>query len=390
LVWQSQSLYFSSFKSLLLIGASATCGLLSWRGAPQLLPLCLFFPALWSYAPSRLTAFWISAAYFLAASQGLVFGIPIFFEIQKSYGSVLWLLSALPFAFLHSLFWKIGSSFGKSIRYGAAVILLAVPPFGILGWFSPITAAGVIFPSLGWVGMILTLALMIYFTTVQGRCIALKVSIALCSLSLITWTDPVIPENWVGLSTISKQPYVPRSSQEQMNLVKNVRGTYPKNEDIILVLPESSINLWGSTTKHWWQRDLEENTHVLAGALQMTPEGTDNLLVEISKDSGGKVYEQRMPMPLAMWDFGSEGSTPAQPFSNPMVKVAGKRIAPLICYEQFLLWPVLHSMIHQPHIIVAIGNGWWTNGTNIVRMQKMIVKSWAKLFGTKLVMAFNT
>jgi carbon-nitrogen hydrolase len=374
----------------LLVGASATCGFLSWSGVPHLLPLCLVFPALWSYAPSRILAWGISAAYFLAASHGLILGGAHFFDLPLIAGLALWLASALPFCFLHGAFWRKDTSWQKTGGYGVVLILLAVPPFGILGWFSPLTAAGVVFPYFGWIGLGATLALMLYFTTFQGRPIALKATIALCGLSVLTWGYPTAPEGWVGLSTFSEKPYVPPSFEQQVERVRNARAGYPKNEPMVLVLPESSIALWSSTTQHWWQRELDPKTQVLAGALQMTPSGTNNLLVEISKENGRILYEQRMPMPLAMWDFGSEGRTPARPFSNPVVEVAGKRIAPLICYEQFLLWPILHSMIHRPDILVAIGNGWWTSGTNIVALQKMIVQSWARLFGTTLVMAFNT
>ncbi|MNY70684.1 Carbon-nitrogen hydrolase [compost metagenome] len=66
------------------------------------------------------------------------------------------------------------------------------------------------------------------------------------------------------------------------------------------------------------------------------------------------------------------------------------RIAPLICYEQLLLWPMLQSMLYSPAVIVATGNGWWTRGTSIVAIQKASVTAWAKLFGLPVVMAFNT
>jgi hypothetical protein len=72
------------------------------------------------------------------------------------------------------------------------------------------------------------------------------------------------------------------------------------------------------------------------------------------------------------------------------VEVGTTRIAPLICYEQLIVWPVLQSMLHSPAIIVATGNGWWTEGTSIVGIQKASVAAWAKLFDLPVVMAFNT
>lgn len=61
----------------------------------------------------------------------------------------------------------------------------------------------------------------------------------------------------------------------------------------------------------------------------------------------------------------------------------------MICYEQLLLWPVLHSMFYDPDLIVLTGNGWWTTGTNIIAVQKASAAAWAGLFGTSLVTTFN-
>ncbi len=77
-------------------------------------------------------------------------------------------------------------------------------------------------------------------------------------------------------------------------------------------------------------------------------------------------------------------------FGNPVVEVDGARIAPLICYEQLIVWPILQSMLYSPDLIVAVGNGWWTEKTSIVAIQKASVAAWARLFGLAVVMAFNT
>ncbi len=76
-------------------------------------------------------------------------------------------------------------------------------------------------------------------------------------------------------------------------------------------------------------------------------------------------------------------------FDNPVTQVAGTRAAPLICYEQLLVWPVLQSMAMGSDAIVAIGNGWWTGESNITDIQRASVTAWAKLFDVPLVIAFN-
>lgn len=80
---------------------------------------------------------------------------------------------------------------------------------------------------------------------------------------------------------------------------------------------------------------------------------------------------------------------PARVFSNPVVEIKEVKVAPLICCEQLLVWPVLHSMVNRPDLIVLIGNGWWTVGSSIVAIQKANATAWAKLFGIPAISAFN-
>jgi hypothetical protein len=118
-------------------------------------------------------------------------------------------------------------------------------------------------------------------------------------------------------------------------------------------------------------------------------------MVAISGEGSHILYRERMPVPVSMWqpwlaltDRG--GGARADFFANPIVELDGKRIAPLICYEQLIVWPVLQSMLDSPDVIVATGNGWWTDGTSIVAIQQASLRAWARLFRIPVVTAFNT
>jgi hypothetical protein len=88
--------------------------------------------------------------------------------------------------------------------------------------------------------------------------------------------------------------------------------------------------------------------------------------------------------------LGESGGARADFFANPVVAIGASRAAPLICYEQLIVWPILQSMLHDPDLVVAVGNGWWTEGTSIVAIQRAATTAWAKLFAKPLVIAFNT
>ena len=96
-----------------------------------------------------------------------------------------------------------------------------------------------------------------------------------------------------------------------------------------------------------------------------------------------------MWQPWRSW-LGQTGGARADFFANPVAELDGRKIAPLICYELLVVWPILQSMRSDPDVIVAVGNGWWTSGTSIVEIQRASVAAWARLFDKPLTISFNT
>jgi apolipoprotein N-acyltransferase len=162
-----------------------------------------------------------------------------------------------------------------------------------------------------------------------------------------------------------------------------------------VVLPESSLGFWTPTVERLWVKALQESdATVIAGAAIIDANGYDNVLVAISGDGAQILYRERMPVPGSMWQpwralLGQSGSARAHFFANPLVTAVDARIAPLICYEQLIVWPVLQSLLQEPDFIVAVGNGWWTKGTSIVAIQRASTQAWARLFAKPLVLSFN-
>ncbi|MBB5577042.1 apolipoprotein N-acyltransferase [Rhizobium paranaense] len=163
-----------------------------------------------------------------------------------------------------------------------------------------------------------------------------------------------------------------------------------------IVLPESALGFWTPTVERLWVKALQgTNATVVAGAAVVDAGGYDNVLVAISAAGAQILYRERMPVPGSMWQpwrslLGQSGGARAHFFESPVVTVADSRIAPLICYEQLIIWPVLQSMLQEPDIVVAVGNGWWTKGTSIVAIQRASTQAWARLFAKPLVVSFNT
>lgn len=365
---------------------------MAWSGDPVALPLACAFPALWAFAPTRFAAGMVCAAYFLAASRGLPLGVANFYDSDFGTGIALSLGAAAAFVIVHTVLWRKRPGAGRGLRFALAAVLMSVPPFGIVGWAQPVTAAGILFPGWGWWGLAAIAAILLTMTTTRWL-VAVVIAAAFWAWSATHWVTPAPPEGWVGLDTTfgSALGRMPDLDQSRA-LLARVRATGAR----IAVLPESAGGMWTPTISTFWMRGLRETEiTVIAGAALVDRASYDNVMMESTSERVRLLYTERMPVPVSMWQpwlawTGQSGGVKADVFGNPVVESAGRRIAPLICYEQLLVWPVLQSMLHAPDVIVAIGNDWWTAGTSILAIQRASTQAWARLFALPLVLAFNT
>ncbi|MEP3436084.1 MAG: conjugal transfer protein TraB [Hoeflea sp.] len=391
--WRRPSLpsFRDGLVCLSFIAGSAVVGAIAWSGEVLALPAAVLFPTLWAFAPNRFVAGLVALAYFLAASRGLPVGVSIFYASDMWVGLGLWLTASVLFVLVHSLIWTSKSGWRKPLRYALAWILMSVPPFGITGWANPITAAGVLFPDLGWFGLIAMAHTLSAMTTRAWPIVALIVG-AFVALSAKGWSEPGPPEGWIGIDTHFSYTSPGQHADYAQHLatlalVQDAAKAGAKN----IALPESAFGIWTPTTEHLWVSALQDlDVTVNGGAVIVGAMGYDNVMIEVSGKGAHIVYRERMPVPVSMWQPWASGGARAQIFGKPTGRFAGTLVAPLICYEQLLVWPVLQSMFYEPSVIVATGNGWWTGDTNIVAIQKAAALAWASLFGVPLVIAFNT
>ncbi|CAN7674428.1 conjugal transfer protein TraB [Pararhizobium sp. LjRoot235] len=378
----------------LLIFASIAIGVVGWSGHVLLLPVALGFPVLWSIARTRSVAALVSAGYFLAASRGLPQGVAAFFSSDIWPGLLLWLGASMSFVTVHSVLWTRNPNV-RPFHYLLAAAVMSVPPFGITGWAHPVTAAGVLFPGWGWWGLWLMTAGLAGLVTRMWPAVAIALA-GFWLWSAAIWTDPKLPEGWRGVD-LEMGASLGRENglQRHRDMIATVRGAASDGARYV-VLPESALGFWTPTVERLWTGVLHNaDATVIAGAALLDAGGYDNVLVAIDGKGGRILYRERMPVPGSMWQpwlswFAENGGARADFFANPVVPIGASRAAPLICYEQLIVWPILQSMLHDPDFVVAVGNGWWTEGTSIVAIQRAATTAWAKLFARPLVLSFNT
>ena len=381
------------FRTGVLVALSTSAGWIGWSGNVLLLPVAATFPMLWSLALTRLQATAISAAYFLAASRGLPQGVANFYSSDIWPGLLLWLVASSAFVAVHSLLLSHRKEWQKPLRYLAACVVMTIPPFGILGWAHPITAAGVLFPGWGWWGLGAMAAGLIVMTTRYRPAAAITMT-GFWLWSAAEWTPPTLPASWKGVDLEGGASLGREAGLERQQELIDVAHAQPPGT--ILVLPESAVGFWTPTVGRVWQRALTDTgITVISGAAIIDSQGYDNVLVKLSADGSDILYRERMPVPGSMWQpwrgwIGDNGGARAHFFANPVVDVGSQSVAPLICYEQLLVWPILQSAFHRPDAMVAVGNGWWTKRTSIIAIQRASSEAWARLFDLPLVISFNS
>jgi len=379
-------------RAVLLAVAALAAGWVGWSGDVLLLPTAMVFPAIWSLAATRSQAAVCSAAYFLAAARGLPQGVATYYAADLLPGLFLWIFASSGFVVVHTVLWTKRSGLQRPLYYAGAALLMVVPPFGILGWAHPLTAAGVLFPGWGWFGLVVTATGLAVMTT-RYRPVAAIAMMGFWLWSAAQGTAPILPASIQGIdlqfgSSLGRN----NTLGGQRELIAAVRRRPGAG---IVVLPESAIGFWTPAVERFWRQQLATSEQVVvAGAAVIDKDGYDNVLVRIDRSGGTILYRERMPVPGSMWQpwrslLGQAGGARAHFFANPVVTSGSISLAPLICYEQLLVWPILQSMLYDPDAIIAVGNGWWTSGTSIVDIQKASTEAWASLFNKPLVFSFN-
>jgi hypothetical protein len=374
-------------RDAVLVACAALTGAVALSGKAILLPIALAYPILWGRARSRLVAGLVAAAYFLAASRGVPRGVMNFWTADWYVGIGLWVAASAAFVLVQTVCWQRHDGPMRILRFAIGMILMALPPFGIAGWAQPITAAGVLFPGAGWSGLGLTFFGIVLLTTRWWKVVAIGF-LAAYVVALLTWQPPRSPSDIVGMDMNIGSGSSDAYSQ-QLAIIQEVKATALSGTGAI-VLPEAVVGYWTDATENLWRHELERvNVAVNVGANIITRDGYDNVMVGIANGKAEVLYRERMPVPVSMWRPWESGGASAWFFANPTAEFAGYRIAPLICYEQLIVWPVLQSMASGGTVIVATGNAWWAKGTNIADIQKASVQAWASLFATPLVLSFN-
>jgi predicted amidohydrolase len=383
-------------------------------------------PALTLVQSTRRWSYAAALSYYGGALWSIIPGARNFFGSDSSFldALVLWIASGLLLAIPWALVWTKDR---RQVlwRAPAGLILAAVPPLGLIGWASPLTSAGFLFPGSSWLGLagcafaMGALAWRPKATILVSGTVAVGLNLFFVSPSLNGWQ--AVNTN---LGAVSGEQ---SSALAQFEAAKFVQRRALASNARVIVFPEAMVPSWTPATDSFWEDTVNKlrsnGKTIIVGAkvfeahpasifsiddfalsiatLQSAPavphvspaSRTDNppayRNVLVVRGQENRMFDQRMPVPVSMWRPFTTGGVQLHLTGPAILPVEGQRVAVLICYEQLLTWPILTSLIGKPTVIVAVANDYWARGTTIPEFQRSAVRAWARLMSIPYVSATN-
>jgi apolipoprotein N-acyltransferase len=298
------------------------------------------------------------------------------------------LLLALPFAALwskphHAAQW----------RAPLAVLASIPPPVGIIGWANPLTAAGVLLPGTRWLGL-LAIVSFVAFSVSHFRASVYVLVISAVLVNAVFPGMPATPSDWEPVNTAFGGFRLTTSNMfNQFEAAEYIQDRALKSQARVIMFPESVVPSWNESTELFWGPTLSRlrasGKTVIIGAGIDVPATAKYRNVAIIRGTENGVFFQRIPIPIGMWHpFGNDGVPMA--LSGPgTITLQNQRIALLICYEQFLTWPVLISAASNPTLLIGISNEYWARDTVLPAVQLQLLQVWSRLFRLATVSAVN-
>lgn len=368
------------------------------------LALTALLPLVWSVCKQRSSLSLFTFSYYALASRGILAGGAVFFGPNTSFvfSGLLWLLTSLALTLPWVVLWesKYNCFYRTFLRLMLIFVIISIPPVGLFGWASPLLAVGVLFPGSRWLGLLAFLVLisLLKFAGMKkyGNLYYYTAVAVIILVALIQQPKASAVAGITGIDTHYGKVASgsARFTDAFMRTSDIAARTLAIDSNYVLV-PETVAGIWTRATEDFWGGlanllTQREQTLIVGTEIYDTAGKYDNCMLFLGFD-GNKRYRQRVPVPVSMWrPFGGAGTANAYWFESGVVDLTdGRRAAMLICYEQFIVWPVFLSFIASPDILITTANQWWCRETSIPAIQLQSATSWARLFNVPLVSATN-
>lgn len=387
---------------------AAGIGMAAWMDQKRLLSLALLLllPMLIFRAPHRAGAFLVAFAYYGTATRAVPGIICYFFPKLALEASLsLWAshtaLLALPWAIAFPP--QGAGEWRRGFSVVIALIMLTLPPIGLLHWGTPLMAAGLLYPGGQWLGLLMTMILLALLVVSRRQTHRIHVGIACaCILAVIAnlaYQSPAPPRGWHAESLEfgrSPELWSEEMAARRVQLADRAMSDLARGAEVI-IFPESISGSNRRPQSTTWQRVSSaaraRGATVLVGeeTWNKARTGFKNALVGYGKekDDGAVLVSSMVPMPVGDWKFGFEEGAETDILGSDIVTLNGKKVAFSLCYEDFLLWPHRGLLAGGADLMVSATNQWPSSGTSAETSQDISRAALARLAGVALLTAKN-
>jgi len=387
------------------LGLAGMVGFIAFS-SPVGLALCFLLP--WLMVRHTALRWWPAAVmgmYWMGANATLVDTLraydPMSGAMAYVYPVILTALLTAPFLLVD----PAATPWRRAMTVAGALLLVTVPPIGLLGWQSPLFAAALIYPQTGVVGVLLCAMIM---GLIAGGALAkdaprgvrrlAMLVFAVAAAALVMGAHNPVPRglaHWIGVDThFGPQPdgREPRGAQIAAKAEAYLNGNYD-----VVVFPESVLPSF-SAADQMALNPMEAaakrlGTVIIAGATHPVTDGPDrwaNVLQAFGAHQG-VIQESRLPAPVGNWRVG-EGVR-VRPFASDLLRgqdrTGARTVAVSICYENLVLWGHAGLLTGRAEALVAVGNHWFAGGTRIPAIDRTSVWALARLAGVPVIAATN-
>lgn len=302
-------------------------------------------------------------------------------------------------ALLLSLPWVlVWGSNQVGLRSIAGVLLGVVPPLGLIGWASPLIAAGWLFPGTTVYAGVPLLLLLVAALAEAARRERMRgvlerivyVIVIVLNLACFLHRDRT-SNNWEGVTLHTEGNPGPVAEYVKLQLMQDRAATSKAD---VLVFPEGAQENWSELTEFTWAdtfSDLRARHHVVLLGATSLGAGTQYRNGFVIRGAETDLFQQRVPVPLAMWHpFSRSSGVPLRLFAPGTVRISGESVGVLMCYEMTIPWPALATLTEHPARLVGLANDWWAKDTpSFPRCQATALQGWARLAGIPSTLSMN-
>jgi hypothetical protein len=386
-------------RTLLWAVPGAITGFIAWNAGSMygfaLLPIVAY---LWARSKTRPAAFCTLYAYYLAAAWCQLPSISTFWrplDGSPAYGAAIavWLGANALLSLVWAMAW--GKKY-RAIRLLVVLLVLSLPPIGVIGWASPLTGAGIWYPDMRWYGLGLFIALLAFLASPRGviSYIAMGVLCLVAVLANIYTPPPPSSAGWIGVDThFGSISDFAGEFDRLLQVDQAARSAIRAGGSTDIVLPEAVGGNWPISKNLFSMLDraaARRHITVFIGAREYDSQGRLVNAVYSIGQYAGRRWVNRVPVPAGLWKpWANKGSAVSDWWNSGVQDIGRTRVGSLICYEQLLVWPVLFSTAAGVDVLIAPSSTWFGDNTPLPSIKASTSQAWGRLFGIPVVPAVN-